>query len=126
MYLIDSPIPKAASLAGSAGLLNLLLQKAEVLADFDEILDFICRILKRGDFARVATLIGNFSLLQSTRLVFVFFNWKPRLHQQKSETCCFEEFRVWLGTVFPSRQSLPFSEFGRFGITNQTHPLSIF
>ena len=27
-----------------------------------------------------------------------------------------------LGTVFQSLQSLPFSEFGRFGITNQTHP----
>ena len=26
--------------------------------------------------------------------------------------------RFGLGTVFPSLQSLPFSEFGRFGITN--------
>ena len=24
--------------------------------------------------------------------------------------------------MFPSLRSLPFSEFGRFGITNQTHP----
>ena len=28
---------------------------------------------------------------------------------------------VLLGKVFPSLQSLPFSELGRFGITNQTH-----
>ena len=28
----------------------------------------------------------------STGLVFAFFNWKPRLRQDKSETCCFEEF----------------------------------
>ena len=39
----DSPIPKT---AGLAGLLNLLLQKAEGLADFGEILDFIFRNLK--------------------------------------------------------------------------------
>ena len=54
----------------------------------------------------------------------MFFNWKPRLRQDKSETCCFEELCVWLGRVFPSLQSLPFSELGRFGINNQTHPKS--
>ena len=27
---------------------------------------------------------------------------------------------VWLGNVFPSLQNLPFSEFGKSGITNQT------
>ena len=46
LCLIDSPIPKTAVLAGLAGLLNLLLQKAEGLADFGEILDFSCRTLK--------------------------------------------------------------------------------
>ena len=43
LSLIDSPIPK---MAGLAGLQSLLLQKAEGLADFGEILDFICRTLK--------------------------------------------------------------------------------
>ena len=56
------------------------------------------------------------SLLPSNGLVFVFFNWKSRFRQDESETCCFEEFYVRLGTVFPSLRSLPFSEFGRFGI----------
>ena len=30
-----------------------------------------------------------YSLLLSMRVVFVFFNWKPRLHQGKSETSAF-------------------------------------
>ena len=46
LRLIDSPMPKTVGLAGLVGLLKLLLQKAEGLADFGEILDFICRILK--------------------------------------------------------------------------------
>ena len=38
--LIDSPNPKTASLAGLAGLLNSLLQKAAGLVDIGEILNF--------------------------------------------------------------------------------------
>ena len=59
--------------------------KAVGLADFGEILDFICRTLKT------------------------------------KQLCCFEEHCVWSGTMSPSLRSLPFSEFGRFGIINQTH-----
>ena len=44
--LIDSPLPKMAGLAGLLKVLNLLLQKAEGLADFGEILDFICKTLR--------------------------------------------------------------------------------
>ena len=39
-------IPKTAGLAGLEGLLNLLLQQAEGLADFREIFVFICETLK--------------------------------------------------------------------------------
>ena len=39
LCLIDSQIPKTAGLAGLEGLLNLMLPKAEDLADFREILD---------------------------------------------------------------------------------------
>ena len=72
LCLIDSQIPKT---AGLAGLLNLLLQKAQCLADLEEILDFICRTLKMKRLCSVAK--GNqklYSSLPSTRLVFVFFN----------------------------------------------------
>ena len=50
--MIDSQIPKTAGLEGLegleglAGLLSLLLQKPEGLADFGEILDFICGTAK--------------------------------------------------------------------------------
>ena len=76
-------------MAGLAGLLNLLLQKTEGLADFQEIHDFICRTLKtkRGDFARTATVMGNFTLccqatdssscLSTGNLVFANVNLKP-------------------------------------------------
>ena len=46
LCLIDSQIPKTAGLAGLEGLLNLLLQKAEGLADFVEIPVSICQTLK--------------------------------------------------------------------------------
>ena len=46
-FLFDCfPIPKRASLAGLAGMLRLLLQKAECVADFGGILDLICKALK--------------------------------------------------------------------------------
>ena len=44
--LIDYQILKTAGLAGLKGLPNLLLQQAEGLADFGEILAFICETLK--------------------------------------------------------------------------------
>ena len=66
--MIDSPIPKT---AGLADLLNLL--KAEGLADFGEVFVFICATLKTRQFACAAKVIELVqSLLQSTRLVFVF------------------------------------------------------
>ena len=46
MCLIDSLIPKAAGLAGLACLLNLLLQKAEGLPDFGEILAGVNDVLR--------------------------------------------------------------------------------
>ena len=49
-----------------------------------------------------------YSSLPSTRLVFVLFNWKPRVCQDKSETFSFEELCDGLGTVSPSLQSLQF------------------
>ena len=39
--MIDYQLPKTAGLAGSEGLPNLLLQQAECLADFEEILVFM-------------------------------------------------------------------------------------
>ena len=80
-------IPKTAGLAGLAGLLNLLLQG---FADFGEILDFICRTLKTRQFClRCYQCIWQlYFLLPSTRLVFMFFNWKPGLRQDRSETLC--------------------------------------
>ena len=91
-------------MAGLECLLNLLLKKAEVLADFREILVLLCETLKQGEFALVAMVIESMqSLLPSTRLIFVFFNWKLHLRQDKSETCCFEELCVRVGTLSPSR-----------------------
>ena len=54
LCLIDSPIPKMAGYEDFAGLLSLLLQKAEGLADFEEILDFICR---SGNEATMLTVL---------------------------------------------------------------------
>ena len=77
---------------------------AEGLADFGEILDFICKTLRTRQLC--THCYGNrqlYSLLPNTWLVFLFFNWKPRLRQDKSETCCFEELRVWLGDDYYCR-----------------------
>ena len=109
--------------AGLEGLANLLLQQAEGLADFGRILVFICESLKTRRIC--SCWYGNsvnsvFVAKHRTRLRV--FNRKPRFCEDESGTCCFEELCVWLGTVFPSLRSLPFSEFGRFGITNQTRP----
>ena len=94
--LIDSQIPKTAVLAGLEGLLNLLLQKVAGLADFGEILVFICKTLKMRRI--FSPCYGGsrqpYLLLPSTRLVFEFVNWKPRFRQDVSETCCSEEFCV--------------------------------
>ena len=76
-----------AGLAGLEGLLSFLLQKAEHLADFGEIPIFICEALKTMQIVRV---IGNFGFV--ARLVIVFFNWKPRFHQDEFGTCCLEAF----------------------------------
>ena len=82
------------------------------------------KLWKRGEFARAATVIGSYqSSFPSTRLVFVFFDWKLSFHRNESEFCCFKEFCVSLGTVFPSLRNLLFSEFGRSGVSNQTHPV---
>ena len=75
MCLIDYQIPKTAGLACLEGLLNLLFIQVEGLADFGEILVFICETLKtrRGEFARAAMVIESVqSLLSSTGLVFMF------------------------------------------------------
>ena len=95
--------------------------RRKVLQTFERFSFSFAKLWKRGEFARAAIVIESIqSLLPSTGNVIVFFNWKPRFRQDESETCCFEEFRVWLGTVFPpSPWSLLFSEYGRFGITNQ-------
>ena len=86
LCLIDYQLSKTAGLAGLEGLLSLLLQKVEGLADFGEILAFICESLKRGKFARAAMVMESVqSSLPSTRLVFVFFNWKLRFRQYSSE-----------------------------------------
>ena len=53
------------------------------------------KLWKQGEFAHAAMVIESVqSLLPSTRLVFVFFNWRPRFRQVESEICCFEEFCV--------------------------------
>ena len=46
MLLIDSEIPRTSGLASLEGQPNLLLKQAEGLADFGEILVFICKTLK--------------------------------------------------------------------------------
>ena len=111
LCLIDSPVPKTASLAG---LLNRLLQKGEGLADFGDILDFICRTIKQGEFARVATVIGNFTLgcqapdssscYSTGNLVFARINVKPaavlKNFHDLIENCVFVSakstvFRIW-------------------------------
>ena len=69
----------------------------------------------------VAPLIICASRRDPHLICVVFFNWKPCFRQDESETCCFEEFCISLGTLSPSLRNLPFSEFGRFGITSQTH-----
>ena len=71
---------------GLAGLLNLLLQKAEGLADIGKILDFICRTLKARRLCSF-TIIGNFTLccqapdssscFSTGNLVFTRINLKP-------------------------------------------------
>ena len=87
---------KTAALVGLEALLDPLLQKGEGLADFGEIFVFIYNTLKKGGkFAFAAVVIKMVqSLLQSTRLIFVFFNWKLRFRQDESETCCFDGFCV--------------------------------
>ena len=78
-----------AGLAGLEGLLNLLLRKAEGLADFGEIDVFIYetfkmrRICSRRD-GKLVTLL--FFANHQTRLRV--FNYKPRFRQDKSETWC--------------------------------------
>ena len=52
------------------------------------------------------------SRLSTGNLVFTRINLKPAA------------LKNFVFAVFPSLRSLPFSEFGRFGITNQTYPKS--
>ena len=48
----------------------------------------------QGEFICAAMIIESVqSSLPRTGLVFVFFNWKPRLF----ETCCFEEIFFLIG-----------------------------
>ena len=71
-----------AGFAGLEGLLNFMLQQAEGLADLREILVFIYETLKTRRIALAAMVIeSGRSLLPSTGLVFVLFNWRPRFRQ---------------------------------------------
>ena len=74
---------------------NRLLQQSEGLAGFRKSFVFNCEALKTRQFASAAMLIESVQfLLPSTKLVFIFFNWKPRFCYDESETCCFEEVCV--------------------------------
>ena len=68
--MIGSEILKTVGLAGLEGLLNLLLQKAEGLADFAEILLFMIETLKRGEVARLLWKFDN--MADEMDMVFMF------------------------------------------------------
>ena len=68
--MIGSEILKTVGLAGLEGLLNLLLQKAEGLADFAEILLFMIETLKRGEVARL--LCKFFNMADEMDMFFMF------------------------------------------------------
>ena len=86
LCLIDCKNPKTADLAGLEGLPNLQLQQTEGLADFGEILVFIC---ETEDEANLLVLLWKLSQLKfslpSTGLVFVF-QLETSFCQDESET----------------------------------------
>ena len=76
---------------------------------------------KEANFARIATVIGNFTLCCQAQDSSSCFFFQIEIYQDESATCRCKEF-VFDWEMFPSLRSLPFSEFGRFGITDQIQP----
>ena len=75
LFLIDYQILKTAGLAGLAGLVGLpspLLQQAEGLAEFIEIIAFICETLKVG---RICLVLAMMNLKPAVFENFVF-DWE--------------------------------------------------
>ena len=102
--LIDSR--KTAGLAGLQGPLNLLPQKAKGLADFGEILDFICKTLKTKQLcSHVATVIVTLLFVAKHQTRLRVFQQEPRLRQDKSETCCYR-FQDLVGMELPIKHTL--------------------
>ena len=84
--MIESPVPKTAGLAGLADLLNLLLEKAESLADVGEILVLTCETVKTRQICLCCygdSISSIFVATHQTRPRV--FNWKPRFRQNESE-----------------------------------------
>ena len=92
-------------------ILDLQLQNSENEATLLTLLRVI------GNFILCCQAPDSSSHFSTGNLIFAFFNWKPHLRQDKSEAFCLE-----VPCVSVSAQSIPFSEFGRFEITNQTYP----
>ena len=57
MCLIDFKIPKTAGMTGLKGLLSLLLQGTEGVANFEEVLIFICETVKSRHIRSLATFV---------------------------------------------------------------------
>ena len=92
-FPFDYEIPKTADFAGLEGLPSLLLQQAEGLTDFGRILVLFAKPCKRGEAARAAMVTESVqSLLPSTRLVFVFFKWKPRFARMNLKPAVLKNF----------------------------------
>ena len=138
--MTDSQIPKTACLA--EGLMNILLRKTEGLADFGEILVFTCVALKTKRICLPRLVIvystGNLVFVRVNLKPFIVqclklaalknfvFDWEMRFHSYEGY-----RFQKWVGlelpikhtpNTIPSLRSLLFSEFGKFGIANRTHP----
>ena len=76
--MIDSPILKAADVEGLEGLLNVLLQNAEGLADFGEILDFKLGLFQTG--GREGEGVFDCLLILDVPLIWVAFSPEIPLH----------------------------------------------
>ena len=96
----------------------------KVWQTLERLLFLFAKLCKRGEFARIAMVIKSDQvLLPSTGLVFAFStrNFILARMDLKPDVMKSSVFD-WALCFRPSLRSLPFSEFGRLGITSQTHP----
>ena len=114
--MIGSEILKTVGLAGFEGLLNLLLQKAEGLADFAEILLFMIETLKRGEVARLLCKFFNmademdvFAMVTPKPAVFKMFVFDWEIYFRLCEVYRFQNLA---GLELPIKHTLNYNNRG--------------